>query len=86
MLEPEVLEYIDGDDTMFEHAPMEQLANDGELMAYRHDGFWACVDTLRDKTRLQEMWDAGNRPWALWDQSQAKSTNDHQPISVSPSS
>ena len=66
VLEPQVLEYIDGDETMFEHAPMERLAADGQLMAYRHEGFWACMDTLRDKTKLEELWQSGERPWALW--------------------
>lgn len=70
VLEPEVLDYIEGDQTMFEHAPMESLARAGQLMAYRHDGFWACVDTLRDKRRLQDMWDAGDRPWATWEHHQ----------------
>ncbi len=67
VLEPEVFDYIDGDMVMFEHAPMERLARDGQLMAYRYEGFWAAVDTLRDKHMLQEMWDAGNRPWARWE-------------------
>lgn len=66
VLEPGVLDYIDGDSVMFEHAPMERLAADGQLMAYRHEGFWGCMDTLRDKQRLQEMWDGGNRPWVTW--------------------
>jgi glucose-1-phosphate cytidylyltransferase len=68
VLEPEVLEYIDGDMVMFEHAPMERLARDGELMAYKHEGFWACMDTLRDKQTLESLWQSGNRPWATWEQ------------------
>lgn len=67
VLEPEVFDYIDGDMVMFEHAPMERLAEDGQLMAYRHDGFWACMDTLRDKHLLEEMWNSNNRPWATWE-------------------
>ncbi|MEM8976333.1 MAG: glucose-1-phosphate cytidylyltransferase [Pseudomonadota bacterium] len=67
VLEPKVLDYIDGDMVMFEHAPMERLAEDGQLMAYRHEGFWACMDTLRDKHRLEEMWNSGSRPWATWE-------------------
>jgi len=67
VLEPEVFDYIDDDMTMFEHAPMERLAANRQLMAYKHTGFWAAMDTLRDKHMLQEMWDAGNRPWADWD-------------------
>ncbi len=67
VLEPEVFDYIEGDMVMFEHAPMEQLARNGQLMAYRHDGFWACMDTLRDKHLLEEMWNSSNRPWATWE-------------------
>jgi len=67
VLEPGVLDYIDGDMVMFEHAPMQRLAADGQLMAYRHDGFWACMDTLREKHMLNEMWKADNRPWATWE-------------------
>lgn len=66
VLEPEVLDYIDGDMVMFEHAPLQRLAADGQLMAYRHDGFWAAVDTLREKHVLQRMWQSGDRPWATW--------------------
>jgi len=73
VLEPEVLEYIESDMVMFEHYPLEQLAMDGELMAYKHTGFWACMDTLRDKTRLQEMWDSGERPWATWEKQECGS-------------
>jgi len=62
VLEPEVFDYIEGDATMFEREPLEQLAADGELMAYRHDGFWQCMDTLRDKRRLEQMWESG-APW-----------------------
>lgn len=67
VLEPEVLDYIDGDDTMFEHAPLENLARDGQLMAYFHNGFWSAMDTLRDKKVLQDLWSTGGRPWAVWE-------------------
>lgn len=67
VLEPEVLDYIEGDMVMFEHAPLENLARDGELVAYRHEGFWSAMDTLRDKHTLQKLWDSGDRPWALWE-------------------
>jgi glucose-1-phosphate cytidylyltransferase len=67
VLESEVLNYIDDDMVMFEHAPLEELARDGQLMAYKHAGFWACMDTLRDKKKLEEMWQSGNRPWATWE-------------------
>ena len=61
--EPGVLDTIDGDDTVFEREPMERLADRGELVAYRHSGFWKCMDTLRDKVALNEMWDRGDAPW-----------------------
>lgn len=67
VLEPAVLDYIDGDHTHFEREPLERLARDGELMAFRHDGFWQCMDTLRDKQRLDELWDTGNAPWKVWE-------------------
>jgi glucose-1-phosphate cytidylyltransferase len=66
VLEPEVLEYIDGDETMFEHAPLERLASAGQLMAYQHTSFWQCMDTLRDKHVLQKLWDSGAPPWKIW--------------------
>jgi glucose-1-phosphate cytidylyltransferase len=64
--EPEVLDYIDDDDTQFEKDPMERLAKDGQLMAFRHEGFWQCMDTLRDKVLLNRLWDAGDPPWRVW--------------------
>lgn len=67
VLEPQVLDYIDGDPVMFEQAPMVGLANDGELMAYKHDSFWQCMDTLREKHILQTLWEGGNAPWKCWD-------------------
>ncbi|WP_395665747.1 glucose-1-phosphate cytidylyltransferase [Methylocella sp.] len=66
VLEPGVVDYIDGDDVMFEHAPMQRLAADGQLMAYRHDDFWQCMDTLREKHLLQKIWDGGKAPWKSW--------------------
>lgn len=67
VLEPEVVSYIDGDETQWERAPLERLAKDGELMAYRHHGFWQCMDTVRDKKLLEEAWDSGAAPWAVWE-------------------
>lgn len=64
--EPEVFDYIEGDDTQFEKEPLEKLAANGELMAYRHDGFWQPMDTLRDKVLLQKLWDTGKPPWRVW--------------------
>jgi glucose-1-phosphate cytidylyltransferase len=66
VLEPGALEYIEGDETMFEHAPMQNLARDGQLMAYRHAGFWQCMDTLREKHILESLWQAGKAPWKVW--------------------
>ena len=63
VLSPRVLDYIPGDATVFEKEPMERLAEDGELMAYEHDGFWASMDTLREKRQLEQLWAAGNPPW-----------------------
>jgi len=67
VLEPRVMDYIEGDATQWEKAPLEGLARDGELMAYKHDGFWQCMDTLRDKKLLEELWDAGDAPWKSWE-------------------
>ena len=66
VLEPGVLDYIDGDATQWEREPMERLARDRQLMAFQHAGFWQCMDTLRDKRLLQELWDGGNPPWKSW--------------------
>jgi glucose-1-phosphate cytidylyltransferase len=66
VLEPGVFEYIDNDETPFERQPLEQLAADGQLMAYRHTSFWQCMDTLRDKKRLEQLWEMGNAPWKCW--------------------
>jgi len=66
ILSPEVLDYIDGDDTLWEHEPLERLASEGQLSAYLHDGFWQPMDTLRDRKVLEELWDAGDAPWKIW--------------------
>ena len=60
VLEPEIFDYIEGDNTAWEREPMERLARDGQLMAYRHTGFWQCMDTLRDRRLLQSLWDSGS--------------------------
>jgi glucose-1-phosphate cytidylyltransferase len=65
VLEPEVMDYISGDDVMFEHAPLENLAAEGQLVAYRHESFWQCMDTLREKHLLENLWKEG-APWKLW--------------------
>lgn len=65
--EPALFDYIHGDDTQFERAPMERLAREGQLMAYKHDGFWQCMDTLRDKVLLEKLWEEGHAPWKTWE-------------------
>jgi glucose-1-phosphate cytidylyltransferase len=65
VLEREVFDYVAGDATQWEREPLERLAADGELMAYRHDGFWQCMDTLRDKKLLEELW-MERAPWRTW--------------------
>jgi glucose-1-phosphate cytidylyltransferase len=66
VLEPGVFDYIDGDDTQWEREPLERLAREGQLMAYRHASFWQCMDTLRDKVLLEELWQSGHAPWKIW--------------------
>jgi glucose-1-phosphate cytidylyltransferase len=66
VLEPGVLDYIAGDQTVFEREPLENLARDRQLAAYRHDGFWQCMDTLRDKRLLESLWETGQAPWKVW--------------------
>ena len=66
VLEPEIFDYIDGDDTQWGREPMERLARDGQLMAYKHDSFWQCMDTLRDRRLLEDLWQRGNAPWQTW--------------------
>ena len=65
--EPEVFSYIlEGDSTIFEKSPLENLAKDGKMNSYKHNGFWKPMDTLRDNVELNEMWDSGNAPWKKW--------------------
>jgi glucose-1-phosphate cytidylyltransferase len=67
VLEPGVFEYIGGDATSWERESMERLAADGQLAAYRHSSFWQCMDTLREKRLLDELWTQGNAPWKTWE-------------------
>ena len=67
VLEPEVLDYIEGDETIFEKEPMEKLADEGQLMSYVHKGYWQCMDNLREKEMLEKLWDTGNAPWKSWE-------------------
>ena len=66
VLEPEVFDFVEGDETMWEKAPMETLARTGQLMAYKHPGFWQCMDTLRHRKILEDLWAAGSAPWKNW--------------------
>ncbi len=67
VLEPGIFDYIAGDETMWEREPLENLALDGELVAYKHRSFWQCMDTLREKTLLEELWRGGAAPWKTWE-------------------
>lgn len=66
VLSPAVLDLLEGDDCIWERAPLETLAERGELAAYQHHGFWQAMDTLRDKTHLEELWQSGQAPWRIW--------------------
>jgi glucose-1-phosphate cytidylyltransferase len=63
VFEPQLMDYLEGDDTVLERSPLERLAADGELMAYRHTGFWQPMDTMRDREQLESLWNSGNAPW-----------------------
>lgn len=67
VLQPEVLQYIDGDSTVFERDPLERLAAEGQLMSYSHQGYWQCMDTKREKDTLEKLWASGKAPWKVWD-------------------
>ena len=66
VLEPEVFNYIEGDDTVFERDPLSRLAQEGQLSAFKHTGFWKCMDTQRDKEQLEALWESGKAPWMVW--------------------
>lgn len=66
VLEPKVIDYIEGDDTAFEKEPLERLAHEGQIVAFKHTGFWQCMDTPRDKYHLEKMWEIGKAPWKVW--------------------
>lgn len=66
VLQPEIFDYIEGPSTVFERQPLERLAAEGQLMAYQHKGFWQCMDTLREKNKLEELLASGNAPWVRW--------------------
>lgn len=64
--QPEIFNYIEGDSTVFEKSPLATVAKDGQLMAYKHEGFWQCMDTVREKEQLEKMWATGEAPWKVW--------------------
>ena len=66
VLEPKVLDYIDGDEMPFERKPLERLAQEGQLMSYVHQGFWQCMDSVREKQMLEKLWSEGRAPWKVW--------------------
>ncbi|MCC0655730.1 glucose-1-phosphate cytidylyltransferase [Clostridioides sp. ES-S-0123-01] len=66
VLEPDIFDYIDGDNSIFEREPLEKIAEQGKLMAYKHFGFWQCMDTQRDKMFLEKLWQDGKAPWRKW--------------------
>lgn len=66
VLEPSVFDYLTDDNTVFEGTPLESLAGEGELMSYRHEGFWQCMDSMREKIMLEKMWQKENAPWRTW--------------------
>lgn len=66
VLEPKVLDYIEGDSTIWEREPLENLAKDGQLVAYKHHEFWKCMDTIRDKIELENLWNSGKAEWKVW--------------------
>ena len=65
--EPEVIKYIDGDSTIFEQEPLSRLADEGQMVAFKHYAFWQCMDSMRDKHVLLDLWGSGKAPWKLWD-------------------
>lgn len=66
VLNPEIIDYIEGDHTIFEKEPLESVANEGQLKAFKHEGFWQCMDTLRDKELLEKLWSNGQALWKVW--------------------
>jgi glucose-1-phosphate cytidylyltransferase len=66
VLEPDFFDYIAGDETPLESEPLERAAQDGQLMAFKHEGFWQSMDTMRDKSLLDSLWESHQAPWKLW--------------------
>jgi glucose-1-phosphate cytidylyltransferase len=66
VLSPKAIDYIEGDESIWERDPVVRLAHDGQLKGYRHYGFWSCMDTLKEKNMLEELWASGRAPWKIW--------------------
>jgi len=66
VLQPEAIDYVDSDDCIWERTGVERLARDGQLMGYRHCGFWSCMDTIKEKNILEDLWNSGKAPWKIW--------------------
>ena len=79
VLEPGVMDYIEHEEDMFEQRPLSRLAEDGQLMAYRHESFWQCMDTMREKQILNDYWATGNAPWKIWKDEDSESSFDGAP-------
>ena len=80
VLEPEIFDYIDSDETYWEKEPLERLAKEGQVMAYKHTSFWQCMDTIRDKKLLETLWQTGNAPWKMWEEGNANLSNGTQGV------
>jgi glucose-1-phosphate cytidylyltransferase len=72
VLNQRVIDYIEGDETVWEREPVERLARDGQLMGYRHQGFWSCMDTLKERDALEALWSSDNAPWKIWGSDQSE--------------
>lgn len=66
VLNRKAIDYIDNDEVIWERAPLERLAQDGQLLGYKHHGFWSCMDTLKERNMLEELWNSGKAPWKIW--------------------
>jgi len=81
VLNAKVLDYIEGDKTSWERGPVERLAREGQVTGYRHRGFWSCMDTLKEKNMLEDLWNTGRAPWRIWDR-EGTATGDAQRVSI----
>lgn len=66
-MSPKVFDYIEGDETVFEKEPLQSLVSENELMGYYHEGFWQCMDTQREKKKLEDLWQSNKAPWRIWE-------------------